>query len=431
MNTKEQLNKIMPEQSIIRQKDFPLFDKLHRIYLDNTATSQEPLSVITKMEDFRKTYLRGSNHSENSDEALHYDKEVKLARTKVTNFFHANNYCVVFTKNTTESSNIIACRFPFEKDSTLIVTEMEHNSEIVTSANFACKIGATIQYAPITEEGRLDLEALDKLISKAKGQILLNIVHIANFTGMVNPIGEIKKHYGDKIFVYADLAQSGGHLPINLDQMNVDFAGTSAHKMNGPMGMGALFIRKDRVEMLSKEIAGGGAVKRVTKDKFIYMDSPACFEPGTQDLEGIIEYGYTIDYLTNLGMDTIHGYDYTLSKYFHDKLQSIKNVTTYGPIDYKGRTSVVPFNVKNVHSHNQTARALNKQGISVRNGCFCAHIYVAKMIGLTEEEYKEYINMDLDHEQLPGAVRASFSFYNNLEDADKALNAIESISKNN
>lgn len=427
MKITEQLNKIMPDQPAIRQKDFPLFDKLHRIYLDNTATSQEPLSVIQKMEKFRKTFIRGSNHSENSEEALHYDKEVKLARDKLIHFFHADNYCAVYTKNTTESSNMIACRFPFEKTGTLILTEMEHNSEIVTFANFACKVGATVQYAPINEEGRLDLDQLDQLIKKAKGQILLNIVHIANFTGNVNPIREIKKHYGDKIFVYADLAQSGGHLPINLNQMNVDFAGTSSHKMNGPMGMGALFIRKDHIDMLSKEIAGGGAVKRVTKEKFVYMDSPACFEPGTQDLEGIIEFGYAMDYLQNLGMDTIHGYDYTLSKYFHDNLQSIKNVITYGPKDYKARTSVVPFNIKDVHNHNQTARALNKYGISVRNGCFCAHIYVAKMIGLSDEEYQAYINQDLDHEQLPGAVRASFSFYNNVEDADKALNAIESI----
>jgi cysteine desulfurase / selenocysteine lyase len=427
MNIEEQLKKIFPDQSSIREKDFPLLNKLNRVYLDNTATSQEPLSVIKRMDRFRKTNLRGSNHSENSDEALRYDREVKEVRIKVSNFFHANNYCTVFTKNTTESSNFIACRFPFTKNSTLIVTEMEHNSEIVTSANCALNSGSSVEYAPIDFNGLLDLNMLDKMISKSKGIVLFNIVHIANFTGVINPIKEIKKIYGDKIFIYADLAQSGGHLPINLDEMNVDFAGTSSHKMNGPMGMGALFIRKDRVDMLSKEIAGGGAVKRVTKEKFIYMDSPACFEPGTQDLEGIIEFGYTVDYLKKIGMDKIHKYDYVLSKYFFDNIRKIKNVILYGPDDFTNRSVIVPFNIKSIYSHNQVARLLNKKGISVRNGCFCAHIYVAKMIGLTDEEYIDIVNKDLSHEDMPGTVRISFSFYNDLNDIHHTLNAIEDI----
>jgi cysteine desulfurase/selenocysteine lyase len=429
MDINNKLKEIFPNQDKIRQKDFPLLDSLNRVYLDNTATSQEPLTVIKKMHHFRLNNLRGSNHSENSEEAKNYDHLVTSAREKLINFFHASNYCAVFTKNTTESSNMIGCRFPFEKNSVLIVTEMEHNSEIVTAANHIEKAGGKVLYAPITLEGRLDLEKLDDLIKECKCQVLLNIVHIANFTGVINPILDIKKKYGDKVYIYADLAQSGGHLPIDLDQMNVDFAGTSSHKMNGPMGMGALFIRKDRVDMLSKEIAGGGAVKRVTKEKFVYMDSPACFEPGTQDLEGIIEFGYTLDYLQDIGMDRIHEYDYTLTKYFHDELQNIKGITLFGPTNFVNRSSIVSFNVDGVYSHNPTARALNKKNISVRNGCFCAHIYVAKMVGLSDKEYQEIVSKDVSYEELPGAVRASFSFYNNLHDADRALTAIEDLSR--
>jgi cysteine desulfurase/selenocysteine lyase len=429
MDIKEQLMTIFPDQDKIRQKDFPLLDSLNRVYLDNTATSQEPLSVLKKMYHFRRHNLRGSNHSENSDEAKNYDHLVKDAREKLIKFFHASNYCAVFTKNTTESSNMIACRFPFEKNGVLIVTEMEHNSEIVTAANHIEKAGGKVIYAPITSEGRLDLEKLDEIIKDCKCQVLLNIVHIANFTGVINPIGDIKKKYGDKIYVYADLAQSGGHLPINLDAMNVDFAGTSSHKMNGPMGMGALFIRKDRVDMLSKEIAGGGAVKRVTKEKFVYMDSPACFEPGTQDLEGIIEFGYTLDYLTSIGMDRIHRYDHALTKYFHDEMRKIKGISLFGPTNFVDRSSIVSFNIGGVYSHNPTARALNKKNISVRNGCFCAHIYVARMVGLSDEEYQNIVSQDVSYEELPGAVRASFSFYNNLYDADHALTAIEDLSR--
>ncbi len=429
MNIKEQLQQIFPNQDVIRQRDFPLLDKLNRIYLDNTATAQEPFTVINRMHEFRLTHIRGSNHSENSVEAKTYDKLVDEVRKKLVSFFHASNYCVVFTKNTTESSNIVGCRFPFDKDSTLIATEMEHNSEIVTSANMCYKAGGKVQFAPIDKQGRLDLEKLDELIRQAKGMVLLNIVHIANFTGLINPIGEIKKRYGDKIFVYADLAQSGGHLAINLDEMNVDFAGTSSHKMNGPMGMGALFIRKDRADMLSREIAGGGAVKRVTKEQFIYMESPACFEPGTQDLEGIIEFGYTLDYLQEIGMDRIHQWDYTITRYFCEELQKIKGITTFGPELFQDRTAIVPFNIWDIYSHNQAARELDKRGISVRNGCFCAHIYVARMIGLSDEEYQEIVRKDVSHEELPGSVRASLSFYNNLRDVQRTLEAVEELSR--
>lgn len=429
MNIKEQLNSIFPNQDQIRQHDFPLLDKLHRIYLDNTATSQEPLSVIQRMHEFRTFTIRGSNHSENSTEAKVYDQMVRGVRQKLSDFFHADNYCTVFTKNTTESSNIIGCRFPFDQNSTLIVTEMEHNSEIVTSANMCAKAGGKVQYAPIDKQGRLDLEKLDELIKKAKGSVLLNIVHIANFTGIINPIGEIKKRYGDRIFVYADLAQSGGHLVIDLDQMNVDFAGTSSHKMNGPMGLGALFIRKDRVDMLSREIAGGGAVKRVTKNQFIYMESPACFEPGTQDLEGIIEFGFTLDYLQQIGMERIHQWDFAITKYFCEELRKIKGVTCFGPDCFEDRTAIVPFNIWDIYSHNQAARELDKRGISVRNGCFCAHIYVARMIGLSDEEYQEIVRKDVSHEELPGSVRASLSFYNNLHDVHKTLQAVEELSR--
>lgn len=430
MTIKEELNQILPQQDTIRQQDFPLLDKLNRIYLDNTATSQEPFAVINRMHEFRLFTIRGSNHSENSLEARHYDALVNEVRQQCSDFFHASNYCIVFTKNTTESSNLIGCRFPFDQYSTLIVTEMEHNSEIVTSANMCQKSGGNVQYAPIDSCGRLDLGKLDDLIRKARGTVLLNIVHIANFTGLINPIGEIKKRYGDKIFVYADLAQSGGHLPINLDEMNVDFAGTSSHKMNGPMGMGVLFIRLDRVDMLSREIAGGGAVKRVTKDQFIYMESPACFEPGTQDLEGIIEFGFTMDYLKAIGMEKIHRYDFTITRHFYNELKKIKDIHFFGPCEFQeDRTAIVPFNIWDIYSHNQAARELDKRGISVRNGCFCAHIYVARMIGLTDEEYNSIVRQDLSHEELPGAVRASLSFYNNLHDVERTLEAIETLSK--
>lgn len=434
-NIQEQLTNILPNQSTIRDKDYPLLNKYNRAYLDNTATSQRPLSVIDEFYKFSINNIRGSNHSLNATEARHYGQLINQVREDTIEFFNAQKYYLAFTKGTTDSSNSLATRLNFEDGDTYIITNMEHNSEIVSFRNLAKNQNVDVKYIPVDHNGILQAKVLDEYMSKAKGRVFLNIVHVSNFTGQINHIGEIKKKYGDKVIIYADLAQSAGHLPINLKEMNPDFAATSSHKMYGPMGIGLLFIKKGKENLLKREIAGGGAVEFVSANHTILSPYPSVLEAGTQDLEGIIELGMVLKYLKKIGMEKIHEYDKLLSKYFHDSLNDIPGVETFGSRDYKDRTSIVPFAINGDYSnYDIVAKKLDEAGVSVRDGCFCAHIYVASLLGIssTIQDYRATLlnkGRRNSKDKLPGCVRASFAFYNNLEDANTALTAVEDISK--
>jgi cysteine desulfurase/selenocysteine lyase len=421
----------------IRKKDFPIFDNVKRIYLDTAATSQEPLLVKEKIHEYRINHIRGSNHSKHSSEAVEAKEKYEQSRKKLQDFFHASNYIVVFTSGTTGTSNWIATRFPLTGEDLLIITEAEHNSQIVTARNIARKVGADICYIPVfLPEGDLNLDVLKKVVSKRKsGKILLNLVHASNVSGIINPVKEIRKILGNNGFIYLDLAQSAGHMPIHLDDLDVDFAGVSSHKMYGPMGIGAIFINKKSKRYVKSNISGGTAVKQISKWLTKYSKPPIKFEPGTQDLEGAIEWGYTIDYLNKIGMKNIEAHDKILGEYFIHELQKIKGIRIYGSTLCTNRTSVVMFNIGAFTrlNYDRVAKKLNRKGISVSDGCFCAHIYAAKLIGLPEvilEIRTGLMKLGVNEKMLKpfGAVRASFAFYNTLEDAYNTIAAIREIS---
>lgn len=429
---------LLPDVHEIRQKDFPLFDALSRVYLDNTATSQEPQSVKDRMHEYRKNHLRGSNHSENSREASEYQARNEEARQKIWEFFKADNYLIGFTGGTTDTSNFIASRFPFDKGDTLVLTDMEHNSQILTARNLAARAGAEIFFIPVSlPEGRLDLDYLKKAVSKrGKGKILLNVVHVSNVTGVINPVKEIRGILGDRGFIYLDMAQSAGHMPIDLDDLDVDFAGISSHKMYGPMGIGAIFVNKKNKRYVGNNISGGSAVDLVSKWFTAYASAHKRFEPGTQDLEGAIEWGFAVDYLKRIAMDKIEKHDRELGEYFVGELQKIRGIRIYGPWEFENRTAVVAFNNAAMgRNHEKFAQQLDRHGISVRDGCFCAHIYTSQLLGapgLVHEIRTGLLDVGFPKGPLmiPGAVRASFAFYNTVEDVYKAVVAIREITEN-
>jgi len=421
----------------IRKRDFPLFDRLGRVYLDNAATTQEPQSVRDKMNQYRTSHLRGSSHAKNSAEAREAQYMFDESRRKLESFFNARNYVIGFTGGTTDTSNWIATRFPFKKDDLLLLTGMEHNSQILTARNFAKSAGAEVAYVPVSmPEGRLSLDHLEDIVSKRKkGKILLNLVHASNVTGVINPVEKIRGILGDRGFVYLDMAQSAGHMPVDLDKMDVDFAGVSAHKMYGPTGIGAMFINKRSRRYVSDKISGGDAVNIVSKLTDVPSEIPSRFEPGTQDLDGAIEWGYAIDYLRQIGMERIEKHDKELGKYFAGELEKIDDVKIYGPRKFEDRTAVVTINIGSYlrRNYDSIARMLDDQGISVRDGCFCAHIYVAGLFGIPTIAYEARtalmkIGVSEKILKLPGAVRFSFAFYNTLEDAYKAVVAIRGMS---
>ena len=424
---------LLPDICEIRKKDFPLLDKLGRVYLDSAATSLEPLSVINRMHEYRMTHLRGSNHSRNSAEAKEAQERNDEARQKIQRFFNADNYIVGFTGGTTDTSNYVATRFPFEKGDSLILTDMEHNSQILTARKFAQRAGSKVAYVPVSlPDGKLDLDYLNRAVSKTdKGKILLNLVHVSNVSGIINPVKEIREILGDRGFIYLDLAQSAGQMPIHLDELDVDFAGVSSHKVYGPMGIGAIFINKKSTRYIGKNISGGSAVKLVSKWFIAHADPPASFEPGTQDLEGAIEWGFAIDYLESIGVIRIEKHDNELRKYFIGELNKINGVEILGPRDCHNRTAVVTFNIAPLgRNHEEVARKLDARGISVRDGCFCAHIYTSQLLdapGFVHEFRTLAMKGRLVPENIlmiPGAIRASFAFYNTLGDAYKAIIAI-------
>jgi len=318
---------------------------------------------------------------------------------------------------------------------------MEHNSEILTPRKVASRNKANVKYVPTHGKGELDLNYLDRITSKKKdGKVMLNLVHASNFTGIINPVGKIRdimeNNLGDRGFIYLDMAQSAPHIKIDLDDLNVDFAGCSAHKMYGPMGIGALFIRKDRERNVSNCISGGSAIKLVSKSFEVPRGLPERLEPGTQNIEGAYEWKLTMDYLDEIDMERIRKHDKELGKYFVGELDKIDNVEIYGPKEFDNRTPVVSFNIGRVlkKRYDKVARELDKRKISVRDGCFCCHIYTAKQIGLgyVHEARAGLMKLGISDEmmKLPGAVRASFAFYNTIEDAYKAVEAIRDLSEN-
>jgi len=427
---------ILPELVDIIARDFPELEK-RRIYFDNAATSQEPQSVRDLAFSRRRNFLRGSNHSKNSEEAKRAQREYELCKDSLKSFFHADNYDIGFTSGTTESSNLVSTRFAFNKGDLLILTEMEHTSQMVTARNFAKLNGADVEYVPVSPfDGRLDLGFLQSIVEHYKpGKILMNLVHVSNVTGIINPVSEIKSILGKDAKIYLDIAQSAGHLPINLDELDVDFAGASSHKMYGPMGVGALFVKKSSQQYLNNLVMGGGAVKYVTLDYDTSAEAGERFELGTRNLEGILEWKFAIDWLESIGLERAHKHETGVASYFISELKKIKSVNILGLDNFsKGdKTGVIAFNVgeHKLKNHQKVAVALDNYGISVRNGCFCARPYIAKLMGFHQLPLQEILDAKQEGRelQLPGAIRISFGLYNTLEEADKAIYAIRSIAK--
>jgi len=429
---------LLDELHSIRRRDFSLFDSQGRIYLDSAATSQVPRSVLDAIHEYRTGNIRGSTHSSNSAEAIYATNNYEAAKEKLRAFLNANDYHIAFTSGTTASSNAIAARFDFKTGDLLILTDAEHHSQMLTARNFADSAGVQVRYVPVDKEGRLNLDHLKDIVAEheavhPEGRRLMYLVHASNVTGVINPVKDVKRILGQKGILYLDMAQSAGHMPIDLDELGVDAAGLSAHKMYGPEGIGALLIKRSSDHYFNNKISGGSAIQLVTKDVTIPEASPARFEPGTQNIEGAIEWRLALDYILKIGMEKIEMHDRELGEFFLRELKKIPGVEIYGPKDFKERLGVITFNIGNSHTNYGTvARSLNSCGISVRDGCFCAHPLMATMLGVSEDELKIFIEKSQEgipkHELLlPGAVRFSFSFYNNLMDAYHAVAAVREI----
>ena len=397
----------------IRQ-DFPILERKvydrPLVYLDNAATTQKPLCVLDAM---REEYL---NVNANVHRGVHYlsQKATDLheaAREKVRMFINAKKIEeIVFTRGTTESINLVAssfCESQMQAGDEVIVTEMEHHSNIVSWQLQAMKRGVVVRHLPITDDGRLCLDLLEPMISQKTK--LISVAHVSNVLGTVNPVEEIiKMAHAHGIPVLVDGAQSAPHFKVDVQAMDCDFFAFSGHKMYGPTGIGVLYGKEEWLEKLPPYQGGGEMIDKVTWEKTTFERLPFKFEAGTPDFVATHGLAKAIEYIEALGFDTIRQHEQELTSYCMEQLQTIPDMKVYGPAANQ-RDAVVSFNVGDIH-HLDMGTLLDRLGIAVRTGHHCAQPL-------------------MDRLGIAGTVRASFALYNTKEEIDQLVAGIRRVSK--
>lgn len=393
------------------RNDFPIFKKKingkELVYLDNASTTQKPYSVIDSITDFYTNYNSNIHRAvyQLAEEATELYEQ---SREKIANFINVRPEEIVFTRNTTESINLIAhswARSNLKKDDGIVITELEHHSNIVPWQILCQEIGTRLEYVGIDENGFLDLEHMIELISSKKVK-LVSLSHMSNVLGTIMPIeGIIKVAHEHGIPVIVDGAQSVPHMPVNVKSMDCDFLVFSAHKMLGPTGVGVLYAKKEFLEKMRPFMGGGDMIKEVFKFHTNYNEVPYKFEAGTPNIADVVGFGAAIDYLEKIGMENIRRHEISLTDYALESILSLKYVTVYGPRDPKYRGGVISFNIADIHPHD-LATIMNDHGIAIRSGHHCAQVLMQRL-------------------DVPATSRASFYIYNTKEEIDKFVNAIK------
>ena len=357
--------------------DFPILErKVHGkplAYLDNAATTQKPDAVIDAIATFYRTEYANIHrgvHTLSEASTVAFEK----ARDKVAAFVGVpDRRAIVFTRNATEAINLVAwcwARHQISADDRVVVTEMEHHSNLVPWQRLAKEKGAELAFIPVTADGLLDVSALDRLL---EGRVkLVALTQISNVLGTVNPIKEITARAHDAgAKVLVDGAQSVPHVSVDLQDLDVDFFAFSGHKMCGPTGIGVLYGKPDLLEAMPPFLSGGGMISRVGRDGATWADLPTKFEAGTPAIAEAVGLGAAIDYLDEVGMDAIWDHEHALVSLAMERLGEIPGVHIVGP-PADQRSGVLAFTVKSVHPHD-LAQILDSEGIAIRAGYHCAH----------------------------------------------------------
>jgi cysteine desulfurase/selenocysteine lyase len=387
--------------------DFPILQRTVNgkplVYFDNAATSQTPKVVIDAIVNYYSNYNANIHRGVHtlSQEATDLYEQARITLQKHFNAKHA--YEIIFTSGTTHSINVVASGFSsmLKKGDEIIVSALEHHSNIVPWQMLCEKTGAELKVIPMNEKGSLVMSEYDKLLSENTKLVFCN--HISNALGTINPIEEIiKKAHQVGAAVLIDGAQSTPHMKVDFQDLDVDFYVTSAHKICGPTGVGLLYGKQEWLEKLPPYQGGGEMIDTVTFEKTTYAGLPHKFEAGTPNICGGIAFGVAIDYMNTIGFDAIGIYEQELLAYGTQELLKIDGVRIYGTAD---KTSVISFNVAEIHPYD-IGSILNKLGIAVRTGHHCAQPIM--------EFYK-----------IPGTVRASFAFYNTKEEIDIFIKGLQ------
>jgi cysteine desulfurase/selenocysteine lyase len=399
------------------KKDFPIFARKVRggnplIYLDSGATSQKPESVISAEANFYRT-INAAVHRGAHLLAEEASEAYESARANVAKFIGANTDEVVFTKSATESLNMVAYSLGnpgstphISAGDEIVVSEMEHHANLIPWQQLAKRTGAKLTWFSITKDGRLDLSDISKLINK-KTKIVA-ITHQSNVFGTIVPLTEITKAaHSVGALVVLDACQSAPHFAIDVKKLDVDFLAFSGHKTLGPTGVGVLWGKAEVLEKLEPALFGGSMVDSVTMEGATWASAPRKFEAGVPNMAQAVGLSAAIDYLNIVGMDKIFEHEQELTHQLLTGLSKISGVNVVGPLDMKDRGGVISFTVDGVHPHD-VGQVLDQYGIAVRTGHHCAWPLMKKL-------------------NLVGTTRASFHLYNDSNDINALLEAIEKV----
>ena len=393
------------------RKDFPILSQKvneeRLAYLDNAATAQRPNPVLKKLMNFYQ------NDNANVHRGVHTlaeraTSEYEDVRKRVQNFIHVkSNSEIVFTKGTTDSLNLIASTFGeqhIHAGDEIVISIAEHHSNLVPWQQLAIKKHAKLKFIKLTTDGELDLDdASHKITDKTK---IVAVNHASNVLGTVSPLKQLVEiaHDHGAVFV-GDGAQAVPHFPVNIQDLDVDFYAFSGHKMMSPMGIGVLYGKQKLLDEMPPYQYGGEMISEVYRDHTLFAEPPYKFEAGTQNVAGAIGLGAAIDYLNQIGLNNVQKHEQELVANLLPRLESMNDVTVYGPKDPKKHSGVVSFNIQGLHPHD-VATALDMDGVAVRAGHHCAEPLM-KELGIV------------------ATARASFYLYNNMDDVDQLVDAIK------
>ena len=406
MGTKE----VEPLDVTTIREDFPILEREiggePLVYLDNAATSQTPDQVIESISNYYRHYnanVHRGIHQLSQEASIAYEE----AHDRVAEFVGADGREeIVFTKNTTEAMNLVAYSWGLNElgpGDEVVLTEMEHHSSLVTWQQIGKRTGAEVKYIPVTEEGYLDMEAARDLITDDTEMV--SAVHSSNTLGTVNPIRELADVAHDHdAYLFADAAQSVPNRPIDVKQLDVDFAAFSGHKMCGPTGSGVLYGKEHILEGMEPYLYGGDMIVKVTFEDSEWNELPWKFEAGTPSIAQGIALAEACDYLDDIGMERIQRHEEMLAEYAYDRLTEFDDIEVFGPPG-DDRSGLVAFNLKDVHAHD-VASIVNDYGVAIRAGDHCTQP-LHDVLGVG------------------ASVRASFYLYNTREEVDKLVEAVD------
>ena len=395
------------------RKDFPVlskkvYDGVPLVWLDSAATSQKPRQVIQALVDYYEGYnanVHRGVHALSMESTGRYEE----ARQKVADFVNAESAkCLIWTRNTTEGINLVANSWAMDNikpGDEIVVTAMEHHSNLVPWQQVAKKKDAKLRILPLADDHTLDMDAVDRIIGPRTR--LLAMSHESNAVGTINPVKELAaKARAVGAAVLVDGAQSVPHMPVDVQDIDCDFLAFSGHKMLGPTGIGGLYVKLDVLEQMTPFLTGGEMVLAVTYEDATWDDLPMRFEAGTPNIADAIGLGAAVDYLNALGMDNVREHEVSLTRYALDAFKELEEeLDVYGPKDAEKRGGIVSFHHPDVHPHD-LGTVLDRRGIAIRTGHHCA-MPMVRSLGV------------------PATARASMYLYNTEEEVDLLVDALK------